>query len=54
MICEQQSVLLFGEYLGIFESRASAERSGNSQVYSYNSNLAACIQRHLNRIKGKK
>ena len=41
---------LFGEYLGVFENQASAERSG-SQVYSCNRN--AMLQHHLNRIKGK-
>ena len=41
---------LFGEYLGVFESRASAGRTG-SQVYSGNRN--AMLQHHLNRIEGK-
>ena len=41
---------LFGEYLGVFESQASAERSGN-KVYSRNRN--AILQRHWNRIDGK-
>ena len=42
---------LFGEYLGVFESQASAERSSGSQMYSHNRN--ALLQRHWNRIKGK-
>ena len=42
----------FGEYLGVFESRASAETSvGSRPVYSRNRN--AMLQRHLNRIKGR-
>ena len=42
----------FGEYLGVFESQASAERSAGSRpVYSRNRN--AMLQRHLNRIKGR-
>ena len=42
----------FGEFLGVFESRASAETSiGSRPVYSRNRN--AMLQRHLNRIKGR-
>jgi hypothetical protein len=42
----------FGEYLGIFESRASAERTAGSRtMYSHNRN--AMLQRHLNRITGR-
>ena len=45
---------LFGEYLGVFESRASAERSqcGSCQVSWRNKNRNAMLQRHWNRIEG--
>ena len=39
----------FGEYLGVFESRTSAERSAGSLMHSYNRN--AMLQHHWNRIK---
>ena len=40
----------FGEYLGVFERQASAERSAGSLMRSHNRN--AMLQRHWNRIKG--
>ena len=40
----------FGEYLGVFESGTSAERSAGSLMRSHNRN--AMLQRHWNRIKG--
>ena len=40
----------FGEYLGVFESQTSAEKSAGSLMRLHNRN--AILQRHWNRIKG--
>ena len=45
---------LFGEYLGVFESQASAERGGSWTYPSLEDwNRNAMLQHHLNRIEGK-
>ena len=42
----------FGEYLGVFESRTSAERRVDSLMHSH-TDRNALLQRHWNRIDGK-
>ena len=55
MLCDMRGEVnddqRFGEYLGVFESRVSGERSAGCLMHSHYRN--AMLQRHWNRIDCK-